>query len=241
MRVVDLQEICEFGQQALVETDYLRAERILAQAEQLAWEQRDYDSLSRLYMPLQEARRQIRQRCGEGEVCMDLLAQSASDVLDARHVVQNHPFGQLLVAGWGSIEPAIGVRRLAREHELYLETFLAAVYPTDIGRVVAIVPLQSDCVPPADARSIEELRRILPEHSLIFPESELPHGSRRGTAETFSQVMAMWERLHAPFLAEADAQADAIARMQGYRRVIDVDDACELAHQELAEVAKGAR
>ena len=48
----------------------------------------------------------------------------------------------------------------------------------------------------------------------------------------------MWERLHTPFLAAADAQSDPVAKMEGYRSTIRVDAACELAHQKLSDVAR---
>jgi hypothetical protein len=47
----------------------------------------------------------------------------------------------------------------------------------------------------------------------------------------------MWERLHAPVLASADAEADPLRKIEAYRRVIRVDYACELAHQKLSQVA----
>jgi hypothetical protein len=50
--------------------------------------------------------------------------------------------------------------------------------------------------------------------------------------------MAMWERLHAPFLAAADAESDPLRKMAAYRETIRVDAACELAHQKLSDVAK---
>ena len=50
--------------------------------------------------------------------------------------------------------------------------------------------------------------------------------------------MALWERLHTPFLAEADAQGDAVAKVEGYRKTIEVDYACELAHQKLSDAAR---
>src|SRR4051812_3407019 len=107
MTLIDLQDLCERGQDELMRMDYLAAERTLEQAESAAWESKDWDTLSRLYMPLQEARRQKRQRCGEGVVALDLCAESESDHLEARRVVENYPQGQLLVAGWASIDPAI--------------------------------------------------------------------------------------------------------------------------------------
>jgi hypothetical protein len=50
--------------------------------------------------------------------------------------------------------------------------------------------------------------------------------------------MALWERLHLPFLAAADMQPDPIHRIHGYRRAIEVDYACELAHQKLSDAAR---
>src|SRR4051812_47167319 len=105
----DLQPLCELGQEQLMRMEYLAAEETLCRAEQIAREQRDFDTLGRLYMPLQETRRQRRQRCGEGIVCLDLIAQDANDHIDGQHVIQNFPHGQLLVAGWGTIEPALKI------------------------------------------------------------------------------------------------------------------------------------
>lgn len=234
----DLQSLCEQGQRDLMRMDYLEAEAVLARAEAEAWRRRDFDTLARLYMPLQEARRQRRIRCGEGTVCLDLIASGPSDRIDGRHVVQNYPHGQLLVAGWKSIEPAIQVRRLQAEHGLYVETFLAAVYPVGDGRVVAIVPLEDVRLPEIDPVSVDQLIAKLPAHSIVMSADELPSGSRKGTPQTYGEVLSTWERLNAPFLAAADMQVDPVARIEGYRKTIRVDYACELAHQKLSDVAK---
>jgi hypothetical protein len=221
--------------------EYLLAERTLERAEAIAWDARDFDTLARLYMPLQEGRRQRRQRCGEGVVCLDLIAQSPDDRVEGRHVVENFPHGQLLVAGWGSIEPALKVRELQRAHDLFVESFLAAAYPVGDARVVVIVPLPDVRLPPVDptgASSIDQLIRQLPAHSIVLGERELPQGERKGTWQTYAEVMAMWERLHAPFLAAADMRADPVQKIEGYRTAIRVDYACELAHQKLSDVAK---
>jgi hypothetical protein len=233
-----LQGFCEVGQRQLMHNEYVEAERTLAAAEQQAWDERDFDTLARLYMPLQEARRQRRQKCGEGMVCLDLIANTPEDRIDGRHVVENYPFGQLLVAGWASIEPAKQVRELAAAHNLYLETFLAAVYPTPDGPVVLVVPGDDVSLPKAGGQTADALARVLPPHCLLLREHEIPPGVRQGTAQTYAQVMAMWERLHTPFLKAADAQLDPISKIESYRRTIRVDYACELAHQRLAEVAR---
>ena len=72
----DLQSLCERGQQLLMQTKYLDAEHALVEADQLATRLEDFDTLARLYMPLQEARRQRRQLAGEGVVRLDLIAKS---------------------------------------------------------------------------------------------------------------------------------------------------------------------
>src|SRR5690242_7978096 len=114
----DLQSLCELGQEQLMRMEYLDAEKTLCEAEKIALAQRDYDTLGRLYMPLQETRRQRRQRCGEGVVYLDLMAQGPDDQVSAQRIVENYPHGQLLVAGWGSIEQAVRIRELQKEHGL---------------------------------------------------------------------------------------------------------------------------
>lgn len=239
MTAIDLQTQCELGQQHLMAMRYLEAEATLSAAEAQAWSQQDFDTLARLYMPLQEARRQRRQRCGEGIVCLDLLAQSAQDYVDPRHVVENYPQGQVLVAGWADFDPARQVRIIQAELGLYLETFLGAVYPLCDGqRAVVIAPLLDVSPPDAQPRTIEELTQSLPPHSLIFRPEEFPVGPQKGSWQTYGRVMEIWERLHAPFLAAADSETDPIRQMEQYRRTIEVDYACELAHQKLSDVAK---
>jgi len=235
----DLQLQCELGQQQLMDMRYLEAERTLAAAERRAWEAREFDTLSRLYMPLQEARRQRRQRCGEGIVCLDLISLGPEDRMDGRHVVEHYPHGQLLVAGWGSIDPALRVRELQAEHGLFVETFLAAVYPVGPeARVVVLVPTADVRLPPPLPQSIDALLPQLPAHCIILTENELPRGSRRGTWKTYAEVMALWERLHSPFLAAADMQVDPVQKIEGYRKTIRVDYACELAHQKISDTAR---
>ncbi len=121
---------------------------------------------------------------------------------------------------------------------MFVETFLAAVYPTPGGgRVVTIVPLEETKLPSPDERPQEELTRLLPYGSVSMNVQDLPAGSRRGNPDTYGQVMEIWERLNLPFLQRTDRQADPIARMEGYRLAIQVDYACELAHQKLSDVA----
>lgn len=238
MTAPSLEELCELGQEQLIETRYLEAEATLVRAESAALASADWDRLSRLYMPLQEARRQRRQRCGEGVVRLDLIAENVGDAIDARHLVENYPHGQLLVAGWGTVEPAAALRRMAVDRGLYLETFLAAVSPVEQSRLIFIAPFEDAPLPGVGGRTREELTARVPPGCLVFTEGELPRGAVRGTPQTYGHVMAIWERLHAPFLAAADAEPDLLRKVELYRRTIAVDYACELAHQKLSAVAR---
>lgn len=229
-----IDELCELGQEQLIQTRYRQAETTLVRAEALAQAANDWDSLSRLYMPLQEARRQRRQLCGEGIVRLDLLARGLDDEIDPVRVLEQYPHGQLLIAGWGTLGPARRLRELAAERELYVETFLAAVYPLGNSMIVVIAPEQDTSLPHIGT----ELGGRIPGGCLMLAESELPRGDNKGTPQTYGRVMAMWERLHAPFLAAADAASNPLDRIAGYRRTIRIDYACELAHQKLSDVAR---
>jgi hypothetical protein len=235
--MIDTQELAELGSEQLTRMDYLNAIDTLEKAEAIAWEGRDWDLLSRLYMPLQEARRQVRQRCGEGTVKLDILAHGLTDPPDVQVLAAQIPQGQVLIAGWGSIEPAVTLRRIIKQRKLYLETFLAAVYPVGSGRAVVIVPTDKVILPEPTPRSIDQLIALLPPHSIVKADRELPAGAHRGTPETYAMTMDLWERLHAPFLAMADATADPVQRIAAYRHAISVDYACELAHQKLSATA----
>jgi hypothetical protein len=228
---MDLAVQCELGQRQLMRMEYLAAEKTLAGAEEIAWANRDFDSLSRLYMPLQEARRQRRQRCGEGTIRLDLLARGAQDAMSAEDMIAHYPQGQLLVAGFASIEPAVKLRRLQVERGNYLDTFLAAVYKIQAETIVAIVAFPDAKMPDNAPASLDALAAALPPNSIVMPESQLPRPN-------YGNVMALWERLHTPFLAEADRQRDPIRKIEAYRQSIRADYACELAHQRLSDVAR---
>ena len=219
-------------------TRYLQAERLLVEAADLAESAGDYDTFGRAYYPLQEARRQRRQICGEGVVKLDLLPCGPTDAPDPAALAERYPHGQLLVAGWADILPSLELRRIADENNLYLETYLAAVYPADTNvRVVALVPHATDDMPAENVcrdGGMEALLEALPADSLVLRCDDLPGGERRGDGETFARTMELWEQLSLPFLNAARRQDGPRARIKGYQRAIDADYACEKAHQWLA-------
>lgn len=234
-----IQDLCETGQKWLTSQHYIESEQTLAQAEREAFRLHDWDSIARLYMPLQEARRQRRQRAAEGVVCLSLLAEGPGDTIEGRHVIENFPHGQLLVAGWGSLEPALQVRRLQGRFKLFVDVFLGAKYPLiGGGHAVVIVPHEHVLLPDLSPRRLADMPGHMPAHSIIMREEELPQGILKPSKTLDSVLQGWWERLHRAFLADARRTSDLRKRIEAYRRVIRVDYACEFAHQELVATAR---
>jgi hypothetical protein len=92
-------------------------------------------------------------------------------------------------------------------------------------------------LPTGEFDSIAQLSSQLPKHSMIAAGAAIIRGQRRGTTQTFGEVMALWEGLHTPFLAEADAESDPVRQIERYRLTTRVDYASELAHQKLSDAA----
>lgn len=233
-----VQQLCAEGQHHLLETDYLAAERALVEAEAIAYEAEEWDTLSRLYMPLQEARRQRRQRAGEGVVRLDLVSRNASEPIDVQALAAKYTHGQLLVAGFGTLAPAIQLREIAQREKRYLDVFLAASYWVAGSVIVAIVPEPRVAMPEDGEYSLDTLQKRLPPHTVLIPFKDLPAGEKTGDTQTFAHTMSIWEQLHLPYLASADQTQDLRRRVDGYRHTINVDYACELAHQKLSDTAR---
>jgi hypothetical protein len=156
MTLEQLQEQCELGQRELMATNYLAAEKILIEAE------RDRAS-SKTNLKHSHAFTCPSRRPGASGVsaaakepfCLDLVAQGPDDEISAERILDKYPFGQLLVAGWGTIQPALEIRRLQQERGLYVETFLAAAFPTTKGTIIVIVPEDA----PLPSPKLRPLRR----------------------------------------------------------------------------------
>lgn len=237
--VSDLQVLCERASELLVRTDYIGAERLLAMAEAGALAARDFDTLSRLYFPLQEARRQKRQRCGEGVIALDLVVPADAD---ASALADRYPHGQLLLAGERSVAPAVRLREEYARRGVYAETFLAAAFPVEGagggGRLIVVLPRAADLSGIPVGTSVEQLWKILPAQTVLLSATEIPSGERKGTPVTFAWTMDLWERLYRPFLAMADGMPIGEPKLAAYRTVAEIDYACELAYQNASKTAR---
>lgn len=229
-----IQSLCEHGQRALLATEYPAAERFLAAAESLAWRAKDYDALARLYMPLQEARRQRRQQSSDGPFVTRMLADTA----EALDLAGNSKRGQFIIAGRASVVPAVLLRAAAAQRGLVFDVPLAAAYRADGQPFVLLVPTPATVLPFDIEYTVDALMRAIPVGAVLTPADALPPDTRQGDAATFGYVMSLWEQLHAPLLAAADALPDGDAKIDAYRKTIRVDYACEFAHQRLSETAR---
>lgn len=240
-QAIDIQALCQQGQQLLEANDYLPAEQVLIQAEQIARDLADWNTLSRLYMPLQEARRQRRLLCAEGVCQMDVIAPGPDEPVDVKALLSAHPQGQFLIAGYGSLAPAAEFRRLAAQAGCYADALLAAVYPIIGGaQAIVIAPHANTGLPPAGTYTIDALMRLLPPHVILLNREDLPPAGDKSPA-TLAWVQSLWQRLHLPYLAMADNTQTPIHRIDAYRQVLTIDYACELAHQRLSDTARQIR
>jgi hypothetical protein len=151
-------------------------------------------------------------------------------------LVEKYQSGLLLLGGFGTIEPAIELRRFARENKLYFEVFLGAVYPLiESTPALVIAPLEEVSMPSPERRTLADLEKLLPPRCLLFATDDIEAGDKA----VWSQWMiSRWEKLHWPFLTAAGRETDPIRRMEAYRLTIRVDPGCELAHQHLADTAR---
>jgi hypothetical protein len=233
MGSLSLQDLCARGQAALAHTDYFNAERALVQAEAMALASHDFETLARLYLPLQEARRQRRQRAGEGVVRLDLFDPPFSP----EQLVERYPHGQLLVATQTSIDLALRTRTLAYDRGLFLDILLGATYSIHDSLVVLVIP-DARVALPASAPSLDQLLRQAPPHTIVLNRDDLPAGEQRGSDQTYALTMSLFERLHQPALAQALSCTDPLQRIMQLREVIEIDYACEIAHQAISSAAR---
>src|ERR1700722_11881215 len=153
MDVAKIQELCEIGQTQLMRMEYWEAELTLVQAEAIALKTEDYDALARLYMPLQEARRQRRQKCLEGPV-RAIVAGNAADVISPEKLLRDFKQGTLFIAGWDSTRPALQVREAIASFRLYVDVFVASISESPKILVEPNVVLQSPAEIPTDDKEI---------------------------------------------------------------------------------------
>ena len=123
-----------------------------------------------------------QQQPWRGIVCLDLCAAGPADRVEARHVLEHYPHGQLLVAGWQSTEPAVKLRELARQKSLYVETFLGAVYAVEGRRLIVVAPFEDSRLP-GPCQTLAELKSRSPAGSICIDEAELPAGPRKRTSK----------------------------------------------------------
>jgi len=133
----------------------------------------------------------------------------SGDQIPVQRVLEKYSFRPVFFAGWASIQPALEIRRLSAVTDCTSRPSSPPFIQHTEGQVLAIAPENSP-LPAPEARPLESLRQLSPPHAFYRRDSF--QGFSPGLLSTYSQVMSMWESIHAPFLAAADAEPDPIKK-----------------------------
>lgn len=93
-----LHRLWDLGEQHLAAGRYVAARRALESAEAVAWRRRDARSLARIYLPLLEARRQIRYNAVEGTLVVVAPGLSSYEQQGILQRFLDSPAGTILLA-----------------------------------------------------------------------------------------------------------------------------------------------
>lgn len=237
----------ELASDALARMDYLTCEVKCLQALVLARREQDWDSYSRILLPLQESRRQRRMIAAEAIIRLgstDLPADPESWLIAL-------PEGCIVVTHPHTLEDAKLLRDTAWRRRLYVEVLYADNPASDpIWKLTTFDGPSATCYKPAPPAAW--IDRWL-SHSASAPGSSPAPGSSEsadsaGPRLQLSTSPADWFLDAAEALGDATlelAQAHPYAspaeKVDALRRCLDSVTDHEIIHQELASAARTAR
>ena len=233
-----LERLWNAGQQHLVMGRYMAACRELQAAEAMAWRRRDALSLARLWLPLLEARRQVRQNATDGLI---LIAPPHKGRI-AHQVLERFtraPAGTLLLAGQdagkiaGSVTYAAYRSGACREALLLLEhgSRLRLCSPADphlaAGLEVRITRATDDMIDPGVPADVVV---PLPPPGAYGPGDPLH-------AVACESIVVAWEALALKWQARHPAHAAPWEEMAWLRLALRIDPAAEPVAMRLMALA----
>jgi hypothetical protein len=153
-----IDQLMEQASQALGRTDYLACERLCEQALALAIDADDFDRVSRIVLPLQEARRQRRQIASEaGVMVLGEPRQTPEQILQA------HEAGCFMLIGPPyDADDVTALRRQAADRGRFIEALLVD-QPTLVGLFLTAMDQRGDAILaalPGNADSREVVRLL---------------------------------------------------------------------------------
>ena len=163
-----IDQIMEQASDALAGMAYLRCEKLCLEALRLARQAKDFDTLGRIVLPLQEARRQRRQTAVEAG-----LHVMGPPSMDPQEICRIHPVGCLLL-----LDPPYtdadqqAIRQLAFDRQLYLEVLrfdesrLGQCFEEQMERVgdAALTAIASEPSPVAQVDALIECVNRIGDH-----------------------------------------------------------------------------
>ena len=235
----------DVGERHLAAGRYVAAQRMLEAAERGAWEARDWVRLARIYLPLLEARRQIRQNAAEGTI----VITSVGDRGRMRGVVRafaKEEAGTLLL---DVARAEVGVRWAREVRYAALRTghlIEAMLLLRQGGEVRMVSPGDAEFAAGLSVEWTADEGRMIgvsTERGLVVP---LPAAGRYGSAGRGSglhavareSLIAGWEALALKWQARHTVRAEAEEELGWLRRALEVDPACEPVAMRLMALAE---
>jgi hypothetical protein len=222
------QRLWDAGQRLLAAGRYMAARRELESAEQQAWRQGDAVLLSRIYLPLLETCRQIRQQATDALIVIDNVANSSNRSKIISSMVD---FGQgtLICYGAAARQTCHRMTLLARQRGLSVETLLlrqssgkSRLYSEGARQFAAGLPVLWS----RDFSNLIEPE--IPEKLVVrFPPPGTYHPGEPGHALARESLLVAWEALairHIPSKITSESLWEQIRLLRDIRRI---DPACE--------------
>jgi len=232
------------GQDHLVAGRYVAARRALESAEALAWRAADPQSLARIYLPLLEARRQIRYNAGDGLILITSPTDSPAAQKKSLDQFLAAPAGTVLFttpATAGAIRRVIAVveniNRRARRTGQWFEALLLLTKNKERRLTTAADPFFAAGLPvidspaPLAASTDPHLQIPLPPAGLYSTGPEQV-AARESLLIAWEALALKWQHRHAP------PTKTAWQELAWLRKTLRVDPACEPVTMRLIALAE---
>ncbi|HVX85815.1 MAG TPA: hypothetical protein VH253_13625 [Phycisphaerae bacterium] len=242
-----LLRLWDTGQRLLALGRYVPARTALEAAESLAWRRRDPASLARLYLPLLEARRQIRYQAVEGQL---LICNPSARAREERQQLNGFLHAEagtvLLTCAAGEGQSAcrfsgsvqFAARRTARPLEALLLIRLAtdvriAAQPDPTFAAGLSIDWTKNPAAPIPATTTPNLRLPLPPPGLYDPANPLHPLARESLLAAWEALALTWQTRHPP-----PHFPDAWQELAWLRLALRIDPACEPITMRLLALAE---
>jgi hypothetical protein len=249
-RMNHIERLWDTGQRFLANGAYVAARRELEAAEALAWRQRDAGTLARIYLPLLEVRRQIRQNAVEGAIIVTgrhrLTHARRPELLDEF----DHAGGTLVIYGVSPARAqdlAAQIRARSVRSGAFLEAIILLERGDSLRLVSAAAPHYSDGI---SARFIRDASDMIDPDGVAKGTERVPMPycgiHRLGAMQTIGResLLIAWEALalnwqsRHPFKPSGPSAQAAWEEVSWLRRTLEVDPACEPVAMRLITVAE---